>query len=65
MSIRNLDDLNTQLADWLATVANVRVHATTQRMVAEAFAEERSKLQELPALPFGSVLTGETVRNSV
>ena len=26
-TFRNLDDLNTQLADWLATVANVRVHA--------------------------------------
>ena len=55
-TFRNLDDLNTQLADWLATVANVRVHATTQRVVAEAFAEEKSKLQELPSLPFGSVL---------
>ena len=37
-------------------MANVRVHATTHRMVAEAFAEEKSKLQELPSLPFGSVL---------
>ena len=55
-TFRNLDDLNTQLADWLVTVANVRVHATTQRVVAEAFAEEKSKLQELPSLPFGSVL---------
>ena len=55
-TFRNLDDLNTQLADWLATVANVRVHATTQRVVAEAFAEEKSKLRELPSLPFGSVL---------
>jgi Mu transposase, C-terminal domain/Integrase core domain len=55
-TFRNLDDLNTQLADWLATVANVRVHATTQRVVAEAFAEEKPKLQELPSLPFGSVL---------
>src|SRR5512132_432071 len=40
-TFRNLDDLNAQLADWLATVANVRVHATTRRVVAEAFAEER------------------------
>ncbi|HUH48821.1 MAG TPA: IS21 family transposase [Mycoplana sp.] len=55
-TFRNLDDLTAQLVDWLATVANVRVHATTRRVVAEAFAEERSKLQELPALPFGSVL---------
>jgi hypothetical protein len=27
-SFRNLDDLNIQLDDWLATVANVRVHGT-------------------------------------
>jgi hypothetical protein len=37
-------------------VANVRVHATTRRVVGEAFAEEKPKLQELPSLPFGSVL---------
>ena len=55
-TFRNLDDLNAQLADWLATVANGRVHATTRRVVAEAFAEEKPKLQELPSLPFGSVL---------
>jgi transposase len=55
-TFRNLDDLNAQLADWLATVANVRVHATTRRVVAEAFAEEKPKLQDLPTLPFGSVL---------
>lgn len=55
-SFHNLDDLNAQLADWLATVANVRVHATTRRVVAEAFAEEKPKLQDLPTLPFGSVL---------
>lgn len=55
-SFRNLDDLNAQLADWLATVANVRVHATTRRVVAEAFADEKPKLQDLPTVPFGSVL---------
>lgn len=40
-SFRNLDDLNTQLRQWLDAVANPRVHATTQRVVVEAFAEER------------------------
>jgi hypothetical protein len=40
-TFRNLDDLNAQLDDWLATVANARVHGTTQRVVAEAFAAER------------------------
>jgi transposase len=53
-SFRNLDDLNAQLAHWLATVANPRVHATTRRIVNEAFAEE--KLQPLPAVPFCAVL---------
>ena len=37
-SFRNLDDLNEQLRDWLASVANVRLHGTTQRIVSEAFA---------------------------
>ncbi|MGC2222911.1 MAG: IS21 family transposase [Methylocella sp.] len=31
-SFRNLDDLNAQLRHWLDTVANPRVHATTQRV---------------------------------
>ena len=39
-TFRNLDDLNAQLRDWLDTVANVRLHGTTQRIVAEAFAAE-------------------------
>ena len=53
-TFRNLDDLNAQLAHWLATVANPRVHATTRRVVNEAFAEE--KLQPLPPVPFCAVL---------
>jgi transposase len=53
-SFRNLDDLNAQLADWLGTVANPRGHATTRRVVNEAFAEE--KLQSLPLVPFSAVL---------
>ena len=43
-SFRNLDDLNAQLRHWLDTVANPRVHATTQRVVNEAFAEEKLNL---------------------
>jgi transposase len=53
---RNLDDLNAQLADWLASVANVRVHGTTQRIVAEAFAGEQPELQALPEHGFDAVL---------
>ena len=55
-SFRNLDDLNTQLRHWLDTVANPRVHATTRRVVNEAFAEERAALRPLPLAPFRSVL---------
>jgi hypothetical protein len=52
----NLDDLNAQLRHWLDTVANPRVHATTQRVVNEAFAEEKWQLKLLPLAPFRSVL---------
>jgi transposase len=55
-SFRNLEDLNGQLAQWLATIANPRRHATTGRIVNEAFAEERPSLQVLPLAPFRSLL---------
>src|SRR5260370_23052858 len=45
---RNLEDLNAQLIDWLDTVANVRVHGTTQWIVAQAFAAAQPELQTLP-----------------
>ena len=41
---------------WLANVANSRIHATTQRVVNRAFAEEQSALKSLPGGPFRSVL---------
>ena len=55
-SFRNLEDLNSQLQDWLDTVANVRLHATTQRIVSEAFAAEQLDLQRLPDTPFDALL---------
>jgi transposase len=55
-SFRNLDDLNAQLAGWLDKVANLRVHGTTQRVVAEAFIAEKPELQALPAHCFDAVL---------
>ena len=55
-SFRNLEDLNGQLGHWLATVANPRRHATTGRVVNEAFAEEHPYLQPLPLAPFRSLL---------
>src|SRR6266436_8009995 len=55
-SFRNLDDLNAQLIDWLDTVANIRLHGTTQRIVAEAFVAEQPELQALPEHRFDAVL---------
>ena len=55
-SFRNLEDLNAQLRVWLDQVANPRVHATTRRVVNEAFAEERPHLRQLPLAPFRAVL---------
>jgi transposase len=55
-SFRNLGDLNAQLRHWLDTVANARVHATTRRVVSEAFAEERAALKPLPLAPYRAVL---------
>lgn len=55
-SFRNLDDLNAQLRHWLDTVAHPRLHATTERIVNEAFAEERPSLKPLPLAPNHTVL---------
>lgn len=53
---RDLEDLNAQLRDWLNGTANPRRHATTQRIVKEAFAEEKPHLKALPLAPFRTVL---------
>ena len=58
-TFRDDNDLNAQFRDWLDTVANVRCHATTQRIVAEHFAEERPALTALPAAAYNAVLTVE------
>jgi len=52
----NLEDLNAQLQRWLETVANARVHGTTERVVAEHFAQERASLGALPAGAFNATL---------
>jgi transposase len=43
-----LEDVRMQMRVWTATVANVRVHGTTHRIVQEAWEEEKSSL--LPAV---------------
>jgi transposase len=53
---RNLDDMNAQLQLWLDTVANPRIHATTKRVVNEAFLEEKNALRPLPLTPYRAVL---------
>jgi transposase len=53
----NLADMNRQLRHWLDTVANVRVYGTTDRVVAEHFAQERPRLQRLPPVRFDAVLS--------
>lgn len=58
-TFRNLDDLNTQFEAWRTEIANPRVHATTDRVVDEAFAEERPTLKPLPVIPYSAVLTIE------
>ena len=55
-SFQNLADMNVQLRRWLDGVANPRVHATTRRVVNEAFAEEKPHLKPLPLAPFRAVL---------
>ena len=58
-TFRSADDLNLQFREWLDTVANVWLHATTQRIVSEHFAEEQPALTALPAAPHNAVLTIE------
>lgn len=50
-------DLNAQTLTWLATVANVREHATTKWIPAERFAAvEQPALRPLPARPYRSLV---------
>lgn len=58
-TFRDLDDLNAQFDRWRRQIANPRVHATTGRVVNEAFAEEHPALIPLPAMAYNAVLTIE------
>jgi len=57
-SFRSVDDLNTQLATWIETVAHTRrvPGDPDGRLVAEALTEERPRLLPLPQHPFESDL---------
>ena len=50
-TFRSLDDPDAQFDNWRGKVANPRVHATTGRIVDQAFAEEQCHLVPLPAHP--------------
>jgi transposase len=58
-TFQNLDDLNTQFADWLATIANHRRHGTTHRLIESGFAAEQKALRPLPAIAFNTVMSVE------
>jgi transposase len=55
----DLADMNDKLDRWLLTVANVRCHGTTRRIVEEAFLDEQPSLGSLPAVPYQAVLRAE------
>jgi len=51
-SFRDHADLKQQLADWLMTKNDVRIHRTTQRRPIDMYAEETSCLEPLPKQPY-------------
>jgi transposase len=56
-------DLNAQVLHWLATVANVRTHATTKWVPAERFATiEQPMLQAIPAQRYRSLVAPTATR---
>jgi hypothetical protein len=58
-TFRNMADLNGEFDAWRTEVANPRVHATTRRVVDDAFAEEVPHLTPLPEIPYSAVLSVE------
>ena len=63
---RNLDDLNAQFTTWLDKIANPRRHASTRKIVSEAFAEERYRpCRPSPTALRSSSNAGSVTRQSV
>ena len=50
-TFESLNEAQAHLDNWVATVADVRVHGTTKRVVNEHFVDEKSHLQALPVEP--------------
>ena len=55
----SLAQLNRWLAEWERTVADVRIHGTTKRQVAQLFAVEKASLIRLPHTLFPSFQEGK------
>ena len=55
----DIDDLNEQFSHWRLSIANARKHGTTQRVVNDAFLEERESLGLMPVGNFNDVLSME------
>jgi transposase len=58
----SLDDLNSQLLEWIITVADQRIHGTTHRKPVEMFLEEKDLLVDHRGRP-GFVLQEHAVRH--
>ena len=58
-TFRNIGDLNAQFEDWRTQIADPRVHATTGRIVEEAFVSGQPSLSALPLVPCNAVLMVE------
>ena len=54
----SLAEINLALAHWEKTVADLRIHGTTKRQVAQLFAVEKPALQPLPASLFACFQEG-------
>jgi len=54
----SLAEVNLTLAHWEKTIADLRIHGTTKRQVAQLFALEKPTLQPLPALVFACFQEG-------
>jgi transposase len=60
---KDMDDLKTQLQQWLTNVNDVRIHATTKKRPIEMYIEEHPFLQVLPANHFDTSQVVQLVVN--
>jgi len=58
-TFRYIENLNAQFEGWRTQIANPCDHATTGRIVDEAFISEQPSLSALPLVPYNAVLMVE------